>query len=124
MHRNWIVMKEILSCIDNNTAFDSSVESNPKEILYHIELLKDSDYINNNFQLNDSVDIHKLLDCIPKMRLTMKGHDLLDCMYYSGFDKIIDGLNKKRINGPLDLIVELTHKLIRKDMMEYLQLKD
>lgn len=124
MHRNWNVIKEILACISDNTAFDNSVETDLKEVLYHIELLKESNYINHNFSLNDSIEFHKLLECIPKMRLTMKGHDLLDCMYYSGFDSVVAGLNKKRINGPLDLIVELTHKLIRKDMMEYLQLTD
>lgn len=122
MYRNWKLLKDIL---EEASVGNCTVSSNDiNELQHHIKLLHDSGYLNLSNQIKSDSTAQQIIANLNKCSLTMKGYDLLDCMYYKGFEKVIEGLNNLNINGPLDLVVELTQKLIKKDMMNYLCLDE
>ena len=116
------LLKDIL---EEASVGNCTVSSNDiNELQHHIKLLHDSGYLNLGNQIKSDSTAQQIIANLNKCSLTMKGYDLLDCMYYKGFEKVIEGLNNLNINGPLDLVVELTQKLIKKDMMNYLCLDE
>ncbi|MBQ3679053.1 MAG: hypothetical protein II929_06030 [Succinivibrio sp.] len=118
MKRDWKVIKGILESAETGKDFDLSICKDYKLIAHNLNCLVDAGCIDENGRADESdcLELDKCAEAVGNSIITMKGHDLLDCLRYKKSSIVLDELNNMYLNGPLDLILDVVMELIKKEL--------